>query len=302
MAQSRNRANLVATYGALQKLHRQPHDLFQLSLESVVQRSRASLLLGGAANLLEQETDELVSELEILTEIRHEIASQHARLAEVTAAVARDQERLDGLVRQKSALQRKTLEIMQQKTAKIQKLAREASDLRALVEGLSVPPPPTRRPPSARPSLTAAQESNFAKSAWAFVAARGTLPMPVHGRVVGTFGETTNGGERRKGITIETRPGASVITPYDGQVVFAGPFRAYGQLLIIEHGEGYHTLLAGFSRIDSVLGQWLLAGEPVGGMGKPANGKPVLYVELRRAGIPINPLPWLAASIRKVSG
>ena len=125
--------------------------------------------------------------------------------------------------------------------------------------------------------------------------------MPARGRIVERFGAVTESG-RSKGITIETRADAQVVTPYDGEVVFAGPFRGYGQLLIIQHGEGYHTLLAGFSRIDSVLGQWLLAGEPVGVMGRGSNGNPALYVELRRNGDAINPLPWLAASDRKVSG
>jgi septal ring factor EnvC (AmiA/AmiB activator) len=72
--------------------------------------------------------------------------------------------------------------------------------------------------------------------------------------------------------------------------------------LIIDHGEGYHTLLAGFSRIDAVLGQWLLAGEAVGVMGLTSDGLPNLYVELRYNGDAINPLPWLAASERKVNG
>ena len=83
------------------------------------------------------------------------------------------------------------------------------------------------------------------------------------------------------------------MAPYDGQVVFAGQFRGYGQILIIEHNEGYHTLLAGLSRIDCVVGQWLMAGEPVGRMGRPVDGNPELYLELRRNGQPINPLPWL---------
>ena len=125
--------------------------------------------------------------------------------------------------------------------------------------------------------------------------------MPARGRLVALFGDQSSG-VRNKGISIETRDGAQVVTPYDGEVVFAGPFRGYGQLLIIEHGEGYHTLLAGFSRIDSILGQWLLAGEPVGIMGWGSKGGPVLYVELRRDGVAINPLPWLAVSENKVSG
>ncbi len=76
----------------------------------------------------------------------------------------------------------------------------------------------------------------------------------------------------------------------------------YGQLLIIDHGEGYHTVLAGIARIDSVLGQWLLAGEPVGEMGPGSDGNPTLHVELRWNGAAINPLPWLASGARKVSG
>ena len=109
-------------------------------------------------------------------------------------------------------------------------------------------------------------------------------------------------GLTRKGITIETGVGAQVVVPHDGTVVFAGPFKGYGRLLIIEHGEGYHSLLAGLARIDNVIGQQVLSGEPAGIMGGLKNGPPVLYVELRRNGQPINPLPWLAARKIKVNG
>ena len=85
-------------------------------------------------------------------------------------------------------------------------------------------------------------------------------------------------------------------------MVFAGAFKGYGQLLIIEHGEGYHSLLAGLSRIDNTIGQQVLSGEPAGIMGNPKKGPPILYVELRRNGQPINPLPWLAARKSKVNG
>ncbi|MBL6946091.1 MAG: peptidoglycan DD-metalloendopeptidase family protein [Rhodospirillales bacterium] len=132
--------------------------------------------------------------------------------------------------------------------------------------------------------------------------ARGKLPFPVSGRLVSRYGQSSANGMTQKGISIETRDGAWVIAPYDGLVVFAGQFRGYGQILILEHGEGYHTLLAGLTRIDTVLGQWLAAGEPVGLMEKGDRDNPVLYVELRRNGQPINPLPWLASQKDKVSG
>ncbi len=133
-------------------------------------------------------------------------------------------------------------------------------------------------------------------------AARGKFSIPARGHFVSKFNETTALGLTTKGIVIETRATAQIVAPYDGRVAFAGRFREYGLLLIIDHGEGYHTLLAGVGRIDVLLDQRVLAGEPVGVMESFAEAKPRLYVELRRDGHPINPLPWLAAETIKVSG
>jgi len=134
-----------------------------------------------------------------------------------------------------------------------------------------------------------------------FSQAYGKLPYPARGPVIEAFGQTSETGHVTKGITIQTRNAAQVTAPYDGQVVFAGPFRGYGLLLIIEHSEGYHTLLAGMARVDCTVGQRLTAGEPVGVMGQ-GDPKPTLYVELRHGGQPVNPLPWLTAQKNKASG
>jgi septal ring factor EnvC (AmiA/AmiB activator) len=117
----------------------------------------------------------------------------------------------------------------------------------------------------------------------------------VAGRITRRYGETRRAGTGRKGITISARPHAQVIAPYDGIVAFAEKFRSYGRLLIIDHGEGYHTLLAGFARIDVAAGQGVLAGEPAGIMGLSRGGGTSLYFELRHKGKSINPIPWLVA-------
>ena len=135
-----------------------------------------------------------------------------------------------------------------------------------------------------------------------FPDAQASLRIPARGRVVLRYGQSRADQGASKGISIRARGGAQVVAPYDGQVVYAGPFRRYGQILIIEHGGRYHTLLAGLDRIHAVVGQWLLAGEPVGVLGSPQSGHPELYFELRRAGQPINPLPWLATTGDKVRG
>ncbi|MBT7897810.1 MAG: peptidoglycan DD-metalloendopeptidase family protein, partial [Rhodospirillales bacterium] len=133
--------------------------------------------------------------------------------------------------------------------------------------------------------------------------ARGNFAPPVLGTITARYGSKANFGPKNKGLRISTTPQAQVIAPFDGLVVFAGPFRGYGRLLIIDHGGGYHTLLSGLERIDTDVNQRLLTGEPIGTMGQPSKGRPELYLELRRNGQPINPLPWLAAPpTDKVSG
>ncbi|MFT3733003.1 MAG: peptidoglycan DD-metalloendopeptidase family protein [Hyphomicrobium sp.] len=148
------------------------------------------------------------------------------------------------------------------------------------------------------------------KPAIPFSDARGKLPLPAQGRRALAFGERTQFGGQSKGIVVETRYSAQVTAPCDGWVVYAGEFRSYGQLLIINAGDGYHVLLAGLSQIDVQPGQFVLTAEPVGTMSggqknsssaAPVSG-PVLYVEFRKDGRPIDPDPWWASGQQKVQG
>ncbi|MCO6420037.1 peptidoglycan DD-metalloendopeptidase family protein, partial [Siccirubricoccus sp. KC 17139] len=125
---------------------------------------------------------------------------------------------------------------------------------------------------------------------------RGGRTLPVAGQVTREFGAGGEGGPAR-GLTLAAPPGARVVSPCGGKAVFAAPFRSYGQLLIVDCGDGYHVVLAGMERLDAAPGQRLLAGEPVGQLGTAApegRGRATLYLELRRAGQPVDPRSWLA--------
>jgi septal ring factor EnvC (AmiA/AmiB activator) len=318
---------------ALERLAWRPSEALLSQPTSPADTVRTALLLRAAVPQIEDEARALRREIDQLGAIRADIARQRQRMAQAHNLLAGERRRMEGQVRRKAELASRTETERAETARRLDRLALEAEDLKDLIARIEEerrqrlaeaaakaaaeakaraaakaaakaqgkPPPP--EPPRERESASAsASPHHYEGPAKPFSQARGTLPMPARGQVIEQFGESTQLGPASKGLRIETRAGGQVIAPYDGQVVFAGPFRGYGPLLIIEHGEGYHTLLAGMGRIDGVVGQTVLAGEPVGIMGEAANGKPTLYVELRRNGQPVNPLPWLAAQKDKVSG
>jgi septal ring factor EnvC (AmiA/AmiB activator) len=121
----------------------------------------------------------------------------------------------------------------------------------------------------------------------------GTVAYPAYGQVITRFGAALENGGRSEGITIRTRRSAQVVSPYDGEVEFAGPFRSFGRVIILNVGNGYHIVLAGMATIYAEAGQEVLAGEPIGEMATDARIMPDLYMEVRKQSTPQNPNLWL---------
>ena len=282
------------TLGALERIARLPPESLIVSPKSAVDAVRTSMLLSAIIPELETQAKALRAELVALQQLRTEMAVRREELTVATQTLDLERMALNRLIKRKANLREHTIAERRAEEARVAKLTSEADDLRALVKRLG------KEERAAR--TQAALRLPRAPGTPSFSAAFGTLSLPARGVISRRFGESNQFGVKSKGLTIETRESAQVISPHDGRIVFAGPFRGYGQLLIIAHGEGYHTLIAGIARIDGTVGQLLLAGEPVGVMGAPPGEKPELYVELRHNGEPIDPLPWLAATETKVSG
>lgn len=302
------RGELAQTLASLAQLSRQPPEAMVLAPGSALDMVRASQLMAALVPEIENRATSLRNELTRLAKLRQTVAAEQERLGKAITQLDHERRDLEFLQAETTAAAAQTAEERDSARETSGQLAAQAKDLRALVDRLLEQErrEAERRAAEARSRAQSGTPPSRGHASpdppEAYAALEGTAALPARGRVVGRYGQSDENGVPLRGIRIEARPGGQVIAPADGKVMFAGPFRGYGQLLIIAHGGGYHSLLAGFGRIDRSVGQWVLAGEPVGLLANSPGEKPVLYLELRRKGETVNPLPWLASGDRKVSG
>ena len=329
----KRRGEQQAVLAALLHLARNPPIGLALADGTPIDLLRGGILMGAAVPPLVERGQRLGIELQTMNDLQDQLQGAEAQHRIEADALTKEQTRLAALASQKSVLQRQASQGAAASAQQVQRLASQASDLKDLIDRVeaeerareareaearrkreaeaarlaaaaaAAAPPPGSRAGSGNPAeqqavatAPALPDPTRPAGIRPFAQAQGRMLVPAAGEMVGGFGSDSS-----KGLTFATRPGAEVVAPFDGRVLFAGAFRGYGQILIIGHGDGYHSLVAGLDRIDAGVGQWLAAGEPIGRMSAD-EAKPRLYLELRHNGQPINPLPWLATRDAKVKG
>jgi len=306
------RAVIAEVLAALQRMGRRPPPAVMVQPEDALQSVRSAIMLGAVLPEMRQQAERLATDLAELVRLRKEIALEREALARDLAAMADDQQRLALLVEGRQKRQTAAESELAAERQHATTLAKQADNLKDLIAKLEQGLDNDTR--SARTAARTALEGRMVPGtpgdpgrlgpAVTFSAARGLLPLPVNGVKIRNFGDPDSSGGAEKGLAIAARPGAQVTSPCDGLVVYSGPFRSYGQLLILNAGGGYHVLLMGMERISVDPGQFVLTGEPVAAMGSGGQlaaaavtmtpSQPVLYIEFRKDGTPIDPGPWWA--------
>jgi septal ring factor EnvC (AmiA/AmiB activator) len=311
------RTEIVEVLAALQRAGRRTPPALFVRPEDALESLRTAMLLGSVVPELRGRAEKLATDLGELVSLRQRIASERDVLARDRDRLKDDSVRLAALVEERQRKQSAIEKDMEAEGARAINLSRQVDGLQGLITKMeqdlksaakaaataSLQGAPAA--PGGKPNLGALKDPARLSPAIAFASAKGLFAFPVNGRKIRDFGGSDGAGGAEKGISLATRAGAQVTTPCDGWVVYAGPFRSYGQLLILNAGGGYHVLIAGMERISVNIGQFVLTGEPVATMGSTSQvasilattaSQPVLYVEFRKDGTPIDSGPWWAAN------
>ena len=321
---------LSEVLAALQMMGKNPPPALLVTPQDALVSVRSAILLGSVVPEIRSETEILSNQLSQLRQLNVEISNQRTQLKIDLKSEASEEQRISALIEEKKKRSKTAREKLAEQGIEAAKLAAQATSLTNLISQLETKINAVKnatesakkadserklqqkkRIADARKEVSRPDFSDTSRISPAvnFSKAKGHLIKPVNGVEIRKFGTIDELGEPSASIAIATRISARVIAPADGWVVYSGPFRSYGQLIILNVGSDYHIVLSGMEKVEVGLGQFVLVGEPIGLMGSRRIAsastidveltRPVLAIEFRKNGEPINPAPWWQANTGK---
>jgi septal ring factor EnvC (AmiA/AmiB activator) len=283
---------VVELTAALQKLSRRPPLLSLLQRGSLRETVYLRASLEALLPEIERRTSALRGAITRSRTLQRQAENETANLRTAEAELGQRRQTLAALETQQRLALRTIGGSADREAERALALAEQARDLSGLMdslgessrllEALAALPGPVLRPE--RPEL-AQVAPELAPSATS--AALRSYVLPVAGRLVAGFGDRAADGASSRGLTLQTGPTAQLVAPAPGRVAFAGIYRGYGNIVIIDHGGGWTTLITGIAQLDAQVGERLVGGSPLGLTGP---GRPLVTLELRKDGVPVNPL------------
>lgn len=316
---------LAEVLAALQRLGSNPPPALLVKPEDALSSVRSAILLGAVVPEIRSETEKLVNDLQQLASIRESIDGERIELAEALEQSIEEEKKLTRILQENAALNVASLQQLEKEKLRVDELKIKSKDLEMLVASLDEEVLSIRKSAEEARIAEIARQKRVAENlekardlarentkddkmlapSYAFSGLRDTLPYPVEGIIAASFGQDDGTGEPLQGIALAALEAAEVKAPIDGWVVYSGPFRSYGKMLIINAGEGYHLVMSGMGELNVTQGQFIVKGEPIATMGASkqqdnktfalASGKPTLYIELRKDQKTIDSAPWWAS-------
>jgi len=319
------RGLLAEVLAALQRMGRNPPPALLVTPDDALASVRSAILLGAVVPGIRKETDGLIEDLSALMDIKSDIDREHTELTDAMQLRLEEEKRSELLIAENEALATTNNRTLAAERRRAEELAARASSLEGLIGSLEQEIGSVRDAAALAKSQEEARrnqsdaerekaralardsvpDKNRIAPAYEFQELQAKLDYPVAGDVLRRFGDADGTGHDSQGMTLATNAGALVTAPSDGWIVFAGTFRSYGRMIILNAGEGYHLVLSGMDKVNVREGQFVVAGEPLAVMGEKRvasvnaltleTDKPTLYIEFRKNGKPVDSQPWWSA-------
>ncbi|MBI3674439.1 MAG: peptidoglycan DD-metalloendopeptidase family protein [Rhizobiales bacterium] len=301
----------------LQRLEQDPPPALVVEPSDVLAALRGAMMFGVIVPELRDEADRLAADLARLDRLSAGIQANRKAIAADIARLAAARTELARLIDRKKATLVEGNARLGQERQRAADLAARAQSLKQLMAALTAERQRTEAEQAKQTALAETErhrrEALAQQPRLAFSDTRGRLAYPAQGQILKRFGDDDGLGGTVQGTVIATRQEAQVTAPSDARVEFAGPFRSYGQVVILNPGGGYRILLAGMGTITAGTGEFLRAGEPVGQMGNGPSSvtllgdliqdsRPVLYIEFRNNTEAIDSAPWWIGGTKEARG
>lgn len=302
---SDNKNSMQGIIAALQRLKHNPPPTAILTTDNAADSARAGMIITSLTEQLDVKAKGLSDDIAALNTTRNDISAEQTKLAANEALLEKERKTMRGLVNQKTKRRETVSKTQKTEAARIKKLAQEASNLQDLIRSIerstrTVTPRlkpkrdkngniPRRTTPRLQSGGGPSAPLSLPSGTKRFANAKTDIHRPVAGRV------TTRYGGSEKGYTIKTRKGAQVTAPYTGRAEFAGDFKNYGRVVILNVGDGYFVLLTGLGETFVKSGDMITKGDPLGLMPNTSDATSNLYVEIRKNGQTIDPSPWIGS-------
>lgn len=266
---------------AMERMRRIPPEALLAKPGAPMETAQSAMLLESILPRIHNRAEGLKADIEVLDMILTELKSDRENVLKTSKQLEISRKNLAALLSERESLYASTSEDVKKEQAELKRISNEAKNLRELVAKIE-----RRQREEEKAAKTNIQTARLQTP----VPKSGQAQLPSSGFIKLGYGNADDIGALSKGLKIETPQNAVVVAPMGGVVDYAGIFKGYGQIIILKHEKGYHSLIAGLAKIDTVVGRAVNAGEPIGKMGKSNdNQAPTMYYELRYNGSPVNP-------------
>jgi septal ring factor EnvC (AmiA/AmiB activator) len=318
------RGVLAEVLAALERMGRSPPPALLVTPEDALGSVRSAILLGAVVPGMRAEADRLVADLQSLAALQVAAMKEKDAATQTIAAGIEEERRMNLLLAENDKLSAQNQKDLQAERSRSQELAGRATSMQDLIQSLEGQIASVRqgidqaraeeerrrqlsdadREKAQQLAQSGVPDKNRIAPAYAFSSLKQKLDLPVAGDVLRVFGDPDGTGHPARGVTVASNPGSVVTAPADGLVVFAGAFRSYGQMIILNTGDGYHVVLAGMDVVNARQGKFVFSGEPIAVMGEKRvasatalaleTDRPTLYIEFRKDGTPVDSKTWWA--------